>query len=110
MEEDLLQAVIKVEKEIQQNIEAERRKAAEWLESVRDALNQELDLKKQELTEHYNQSLEITCRETRTEAENEIQAVNRLADYLQHLPADVLEDVVAEYLHEILPKNDGVMK
>ena len=37
MEEDLLQAVIKVENEIQQSIKAEKNKAADWLESVRVA-------------------------------------------------------------------------
>ena len=42
MEEDLLQAVIKVENEIQQSIKAEKKKAADWLESVRVSLAQEL--------------------------------------------------------------------
>ena len=46
MEEDLLQAVIKVEKDIQQSIETEKKKAADWLESIRVSLNQELKEKK----------------------------------------------------------------
>jgi hypothetical protein len=45
MEEDLLQTVIKVESEIQHSIESERKKAAEWLESVRVSLSQELEAK-----------------------------------------------------------------
>jgi len=50
MEEDLLQAVIKVEKEIQQSIEAEKRKAADWLESIRVSLSRELKEKKSAIT------------------------------------------------------------
>ena len=105
MEEDLLQAVIKVEKEIQQSIEAEKRKAADWLESIRVSLSRELKEKKQQLLDNHDQSLEATCQITRHKAEEEISEVNQMAEYLQNLPEDVLLEV-GEYLQLILPEEE----
>ena len=107
MEKDLLQAVIKVESEIQQSIESERKKAAEWLESVRVSLSQELEAKKQQLEEEYAQSLETTCNECEIKAKKEIADVKRMAEHLQNLPDEILQDDVREFLQEILPADHG---
>jgi vacuolar-type H+-ATPase subunit H len=103
MEEDLLQAVIKVEKEIQQSIEAEKKKAEVWLEAIRVSLSRELKEKKQQLLDDHDQSLEETCQITRHKAEKEISEVNQMAAYLQNLPEDVLLEV-SKYLQLILPE------
>ena len=105
MEEDLLQAVIKVEKEIQQSIEAEKRKAADWLESIRVSLSRELKEKKQQLLDDHDQSLEATCQITRLTAEKEISEVNQMAEYLHNLPEELLLKV-GEYLQLILPEEE----
>ena len=105
MEEDLLQAVIKVEKEIQQSIEAEKRKAEVWLESIRVSLSRELHEKKQQLLDDHDQSLEETCQVTRHKADKEISEVNKMAEYLNNLPEDVLLEV-GEYLQLILPEEE----
>ena len=102
MEEDLLQAVIKVENEIQQSIKAEKKKAAAWLESVRVSLAQELQEKKQQLLDNHDQSLEETCQLTRHKAERDISEVNQMTEYLQNIPEEVLQEV-SEYLRVILP-------
>lgn len=102
MEEDLLQSIIKVEKEIQQSIEAEKKKAADWLECIRVSLNQELEEKQQLLLDRHDQSLEETCQITRHKAEKEISEVNLMAEYLQNLPEDILLEV-CEYSQIILP-------
>ncbi len=104
MEKDLLQAVIKVESEIHQSIESERKKAAEWLESVRISLSQELEAKKQQLEEEYAQALETTSTECEIKARKEIAVVHRLAEHLENIPDDILQDVVREFLPEILPE------
>jgi hypothetical protein len=103
MEKDLLQAVIKVESSIQQSIESERKKAAEWLESVRVSLSQELEAKKQQLEEEYARSLETTCLECEIKARKEITDVNQLAEQLQNIPETILQDVVRKFLQDILP-------
>jgi hypothetical protein len=103
MEKDLLQAVIKLESAIQQSIESERIKAAEWLESVRVSLSRELEAKRQQLEEEFARALETTCMECRIKAAKEITDVTRLAENLQNLPDEVLQDVVREFVQDILP-------
>ncbi|MGW8287225.1 MAG: hypothetical protein ACWGOD_03215 [Desulfobulbales bacterium] len=107
MEEDLLQTVIKVESEIQHTIESERKKAAEWLESVRVSLSQELEAKRQNLDEEYAQSLETTCRECELKAKDEFEAASQVAERLENLSDEILQNVVREFLPEILPMDKG---
>jgi hypothetical protein len=104
MEKDLLQAVIKIESEIQQAVESERKKATEWLESVRVALSQELEAKKQQLDREYTQALEATCQECEFKANKEIAEANQMAENLLNLPAENLQEFVKNYLREILPE------
>jgi len=103
MEKDLLQAVIKVESAIQQSIESERKKAAEWLESVRVSLSQELEAKKQQLEEEYTRSLESTCMACEIKAQKEVTDVNEMAENLQNITDDILQDIVKVFLQDILP-------
>jgi len=107
MEKDLLQAVIKVESKIQHSLESERKKAAEWLESVRVSLSNELEAKKRQLDEEYTRSLEKTTNECELRAKQEIDVVNRVAENLQNLSDDILQDTVREFLQEILPPDNG---
>ena len=107
MEKDLLQAVIKVESEIQQAVESERKKAAEWLESVRISLSQKLEIKKQQLDEEYTKSLETTCQQCEIKAKKEIDGINEMADNLQNLSDDILQELVRDHLLEILPETQG---
>jgi len=104
MKKDLLQAIIKVESEIQQAVESERKKAAEWLESVRISLSQELEAKKQQLDKEYTHSLETTCQECEFKAKKEIAEVNQMADTLQNLPDEIIQGFVRGFLLEILPE------
>lgn len=103
MEKDLLQAVIKVESAIQQSIESERKKAAEWLESVRVSLSQELEAKKQQLEEEYTLSLESTCMACEIKAQKEVTDVNEMVENLQNITDDILQDIVRVFLQDILP-------
>ncbi|MGB5883654.1 MAG: hypothetical protein WBG28_06100 [Desulfobulbales bacterium] len=103
MEKDLLQAVIKVESAIQQSIESERKKAAEWLESVRVSLSQELEAKKQHLEEEYTRSLESTCMACEIKAQKEVTDVNEMVENLQNITDDILQDIVRVFLQDILP-------
>jgi hypothetical protein len=107
MEKDLLQAIIKVESEIQQAVESERKKAAEWLESVRISLSQELEIKKQQLDSEYTRSLEITCQQCEFQAKKEIDGINEMADNLQNLSENILQELVRGYIQEILPEKQG---
>ena len=108
MEEDLLQTVIKIESEIQHNLESERKKAAEWLESVRATLSRELETKKLQMEEEFASSLETRLKEYEDKARAEIDATDLMAETLQNLSDDILQDAVQEFLMEILPSdNEG---
>ena len=104
MEKDLLQAVIKVESEIQQSIESERRKATDWLESVRVSQSQELESQKQQLAEQFTRALAETCQECKLKAEKDISDVTGMADHLQNLPDEIMQDVLSDFLIEVLPE------
>ncbi len=103
MEKDLLQTVIKVESSIQQSIESERKKAAEWLESIRISLSQELEIRKQELEEDYTRSLDAACMECEIKAKKEITDVDQMAEQLQNIPDTYLQETVRGLLPAILP-------
>ena len=103
MEKDLLQTVIKVESAIQQSIESERKKAAEWLESVRVSLSHELEAKKQQLEKEYTRSLESTCMACEIKAQKEVTDVNEMVENLQNITDDILQDIVRVFLQDILP-------
>jgi formate dehydrogenase maturation protein FdhE len=103
MEKDLLQAVIKVESAIQKSIETERKKAAEWLESVRVSLSQALEAKKQQLEEEYARSLESTCMECEIKAQKEVKNVNEMVENLQNITDEMLQEIVRGFLQDILP-------
>ena len=105
MEEDLLQALIKVESEIQHSLESERKKAAEWLESVRESLSLELETKRRQLEDEYTRSLEKTCNECELKAKHEIDIANQVAENLQNLSDEILQNEVKEFLQEILPQD-----
>ena len=107
MEEDLLQAVIRVEKEIQQSVEAEKKKAAAWLESERISASSDLQQKKQQLLDEYDQSLDQTCRLTRNKAESEITKVNIFVEYLENISEEILRETVIGHLKSILPAGNG---
>ncbi len=104
MEKDLLHAVIRVESEIQHSIETEKKKAADWLESVRVSLSRELEAKKQQLDEEYSESLATTSRQCELQATKEIAEVDKMASHLQNLPEEYLLDAVKGFIQEILPK------
>jgi len=104
MEKDLLQAVIKVEAEIQQTIEAEKKKAADWLESMRVSLSKELETQKQLLEQQYRESLAKTCHQCELEAKKDIADANQLAAHFKNLTEEALQDTVSKFLREILPK------
>jgi vacuolar-type H+-ATPase subunit H len=106
MEKDLLQSVVEVEKEIQVSIEAEKIKAAEWLESVRVSCAKELEDTRKQLADNYSQSLERACSEAEQKGAGIVANAKRLADFLNTLPEDTVNSFVSKHISAILPAND----
>lgn len=106
MEKDLLQSIVEVEKEIQDSIESERIKAAEWLESVRVSCSKEIDDTRKQLEDNYSQSLDRACAEAQQKSEKIIADANHLAGYLADLPEEFINRVVLRHIGAILPQNN----
>lgn len=103
MEKDLLQAVIEVESEIQHTLESERKKAAEWLETVRVSLRNKLESAKRDLSDEFTKSLETRRKTFELKAKEKTDAIDSMTEILQNLSGDDLQDAVREFLVEILP-------
>jgi hypothetical protein len=103
MQQDLLQTVIEVEKEIQRHIEAEKNKAAAWLDDIKQSCRREIEETRTQLTESHTTSVDEACREA------EAQALQRLAlsecktKALQNFPEDILEKIIVAELSLLLP-------
>ena len=105
MDKDLLQSVVKVEKEIHDSIEAERIKAADWLESIRVSCSKEIDDTRKQLEDNYSQSLEHACSEAEQQGAKIIADADRLADYFKNLSEEIINRSVLKYISAILPTN-----
>ena len=105
-EKDLLQSVVEVEKEIQDSIEAEKIKAAEWLESVRVSCRKEIDDTRRQLEDNYSQSMECACSEAEQKGAKIIADANRLADFFNNLSEEIINSSILKHIAAILPKND----
>lgn len=106
MEKDLLQTVIQVESDIRKTLEAERKKAAAWLESVRVSLREKFEAEQKQLDEEFIQALNNTLKEYEAIAKQEIADADQTADRLQKLSDDILQDAVKDFILEILPPED----
>ena len=106
MEKDLLQSVVEVEKEIQDSIEAEKIKAAEWLESVRVSCSKEIDDTRRQLEENYSQSLECSCSEADRKGAKIIADADRLADFFNNLSEEIINRSILKHISAILPENE----
>ena len=106
MEKDLLQSVVEVEKEIQDSIEAEKIKAAEWLESVRVSCSKEIDDTRRQLEENYSQSLERSCSEANQKGTKIIANADRLAVFFNNLSEETINRSVLKHISAILPENE----
>lgn len=103
MEKDILSRVIEVEKEIQERLISERRKAAEWLEKVKREAEEEV-LKEDE-------NLKMTCEkmigDAEARAEKEAAEITgdaaSQAGLLSVMSDETLEKIVMKHISSILP-------
>jgi len=98
--------VVEVERKIQDSIEAEKIKAAEWLESVRVSCSRKIDDTRRRLEENYSHSLKRACSEAEQKGAKTIADADRLADFFKNLPEETINRSVLKYISAILPKND----
>lgn len=103
MENDILHDLIKVEAEIQDNLENEKRKSCEWLETVRKEAEQNVLREEELLKEGAARSLENAGAEAYMKAaEIRERALSRAAA-LKSLDTGSVRDIIMKHIVRILP-------
>ncbi len=104
MEDNTLKAVIEAEKEIQDRVEAEKRRAEQWLEQKKPQIQQDLKSQLEKLLEA-NEQIKTRIRADAEEQASEIisKAQTRAAE-LSRITPERLQQVVRRRLSCILPR------
>ncbi|HXX54147.1 MAG TPA: hypothetical protein VEI28_06210 [Thermodesulfovibrionales bacterium] len=102
MEKDILGKVIEVEKEIQERLSEERKKAHEWLEGVTKKIEKDATIQEQQLRESYTKDREDSRSEAERKASRIVKDAETLARHCRELSDETLERVVQKYVVRIL--------
>ena len=104
MEDDVLARVISVEKEIQACLEAERTKAAEWLENVRKEAEEEFAKEEEQIREAFRASAEKARDEAQARAGQIVKDAEEKEERLMSLSDKTLKGIIMRRLDMILPE------
>ena len=103
MEKDVLSQVIDVEKEIQKNLESEKVKAREWLDTVKQEEEQSFLVEQKRIQASLELSLADAVKQAGEKAERIVHQTELAAERLGHLNAEVLGSIVERRISRILP-------
>ena len=101
-----LEEILAIEKEIQAQIEEERRKTGEWLEQQREAIARESDAGIAACRQKCNLVISEAEEETRREVAERVREAEQYEALLRELPDNKLELYVKKYLPLILPESE----
>ena len=103
METDILNAVIQAEREIQQKLEGEQKKAREWLQSVRTETDQALLAEEARLKALLEEAVTDAKAQAERRAEELVASAVRTAKALGAMSEEALRGLVERALIRILP-------
>lgn len=106
MEKDLLQRVIDTERDISKSVASEKEKAAAWLESVQQSCTDRVEEERQRAEQLFHQALEQFILSKKQEVEDNTKRIEIETAALDHLPEQMIREVVLRHLRKILP-GDG---
>lgn len=104
MEDDILTEIIKVEKEIKERIEVERRLARERIEKAKEELEKEVESEEERLKESINKVIEEAQLSAHEEAKRIIDNALMDAKRFKEISDNTLRGIVIKYIKNILPK------
>jgi len=103
MKEDILRAIIEVEKEIRERIEDEKKKAREEVERFKKEQEREMELEERRLNELIDKAIDDARvdaeREAKRIVDNELMNARRLESFSD----DELKAIIARHIRMILP-------
>lgn len=104
MKEDILTEIIKVEKEIRERIDSEKRRSKEKIEKVKRDLEDEIHVEEKGLKESTTRAME----DARIRAEDEAQKIIGKAitetQKLESLSDEEIKRIITRYIIRILPE------
>lgn len=104
MEDCGISRIVAIEKEIQERIEGERRKAQQWLEEVKKRAEGDLVRIEEEVKRIYNERLSFLEKEIRNNACNIIEEAMRWHQWVNNLGEDKLKTVLLKFVMMIIPE------
>ncbi len=103
MEKEGLGTLIEVEREIHERIEREKKKAEEWLETVRKQCLEGLMKEEEELKASLERAMADTAVAAEREALEIVEHAQAEADRLRGISRDLLQVIVMKHVVRILP-------
>ncbi|RJQ47039.1 MAG: hypothetical protein C4538_05720 [Nitrospiraceae bacterium] len=103
MERDIIGSVIEVEEEIRKKLEAEEKKAREWLEQVRNDAEQEIKREETSIQQDFAETIQNEKAAAEKEASETLKGVKDKAGRLDVLTDTVLNEIISRHIIMILP-------
>ncbi len=103
MEKDILNEVIKVEKEIQKCLEIEKVKVSEWLETVKRKTEEDFIREGKKINESLEISLQEAARAAEAKAAETASRAAAAAARLGQLKTETLSGIIRQKIERILP-------
>jgi vacuolar-type H+-ATPase subunit H len=103
MENNILQDIIQVEKDIQLSIEKAKEMSRAWLEARKKAIDERLEKEEKENAASFQQSRQELARDAASKGDGLVKEAEIQADRIVHLKNDALARIVARHIRKILP-------
>lgn len=103
MGSDILREIVAVEKEIQQNLDAERKRIREWLDKVKREAEEEVAREEERFRESCATALEEAKAEAERKAAEIVKEASARADIFKGLDGEHLRKNVIKHMVGILP-------
>jgi len=103
MERDILGSVIEIEEEIKSRLEAERKKAEEWLGKIKKDTEEEAGRQEDSLQEAFQAALETERENAGKRASEILDHAKARAERLENLHDEILRGIISKYIIRILP-------
>ena len=106
MEKDVLSTIIEIEKEIEERLDSERRKAVQWLDSAKKEIEVELAANVRELKDSLMESVDIARENAEKQASAILSEAAKQSRLLSEIGDETLKRIITEHLCRILPGSD----
>jgi vacuolar-type H+-ATPase subunit H len=103
MREDLLSAVVEVEKELARNLETEKIRAREMLDDLRRDSEREIAEEEKRLQEALNQAITASVIRAEKRASGILEKADSTASRLERTSDEVLKGIIRKHITRILP-------